>query len=128
MPSRCIFFFSALRAWSTLLSRTRTCTNAPLLVPGLNWGRTGPEIGLLESRGSSRKDVKSPQSPRKPAVLCCRRLVLRAVDGCLTPGFAPLGGIGSHCLRAWICGGAGLHRDLDQHGGPAGETRRRPAW
>src|SRR5262245_12115822 len=26
MPSRCIFFFSALRAWSTLLSRTRTCT------------------------------------------------------------------------------------------------------
>src|SRR5262249_34592095 len=22
----CIFFFSALRAWSTLLSRTRTCT------------------------------------------------------------------------------------------------------
>src|SRR6185437_2057356 len=28
MPSRCIFFFSALRAWSTLLSRTRTCTHA----------------------------------------------------------------------------------------------------
>src|SRR5271165_7069985 len=26
MPSRCIFFFSTLRAWSTLLSRTRTCT------------------------------------------------------------------------------------------------------
>src|SRR5262249_20963246 len=26
MPSRCIFFLSALRAWSTLLSRTRTCT------------------------------------------------------------------------------------------------------
>src|SRR6516165_1272594 len=26
MPSRCIFFFSALRAWSTLLSRTKTCT------------------------------------------------------------------------------------------------------
>jgi hypothetical protein len=25
MPSRCIFFFSTLRAWSTLLSRTRTC-------------------------------------------------------------------------------------------------------
>src|SRR5882724_3660025 len=25
MPSRCIFFLSALRAWSTLLSRTRTC-------------------------------------------------------------------------------------------------------
>jgi len=23
MPSRCIFFFSALRAWSTLLSRTK---------------------------------------------------------------------------------------------------------
>src|SRR5579862_6275927 len=31
MPSRCIFFFSALRAWSTLLSRTRTCTRAPLV-------------------------------------------------------------------------------------------------
>src|SRR5208282_1428250 len=29
MPSRCIFFFSALRAWSTLLSRTRTCTHPP---------------------------------------------------------------------------------------------------
>jgi hypothetical protein len=26
MPSRCIFFFSTLRAWSTLLSRTKTCT------------------------------------------------------------------------------------------------------
>src|SRR6516165_678373 len=25
-PSRCIFFFNALRAWSTLLSRTKTCT------------------------------------------------------------------------------------------------------
>src|SRR6266508_3719163 len=25
MPSRCILFFSTLRAWSTLLSRTRTC-------------------------------------------------------------------------------------------------------
>ncbi len=25
MPSRCIFFFKAFRAWSTLLSRTRTC-------------------------------------------------------------------------------------------------------
>src|SRR3974377_39083 len=30
MPSRCIFFLSALRAWSTLLSRTRTCTLLPL--------------------------------------------------------------------------------------------------
>src|SRR5215472_4861217 len=29
-PSRCIFFFSALRAWSTLLSRTRTCTGTLL--------------------------------------------------------------------------------------------------
>src|ERR1700722_18687519 len=28
--SRCIFFFSALRAWSTLLWRTRTCTRNPL--------------------------------------------------------------------------------------------------
>src|SRR6185312_12872456 len=33
MPSRCIFFLSALRAWSTLLSRTRTCTFAPSLWP-----------------------------------------------------------------------------------------------
>src|SRR5215469_1273496 len=35
MPSRCIFFFSALRAWSTLLSRTRTCTRAPFAVGSL---------------------------------------------------------------------------------------------
>src|SRR5271154_526294 len=40
MPSRCIFFFSALRAWSTLLSRTRTCTRAPLQsVRGICWRR-----------------------------------------------------------------------------------------
>src|SRR5262249_14703108 len=32
IPSRCIFFFSAFRAWSTLLSRTRTCTLAPSLL------------------------------------------------------------------------------------------------
>src|SRR6516225_7736918 len=28
-PSRCIFYFNALRAWSTLLSRTKTCTPIP---------------------------------------------------------------------------------------------------
>src|SRR4051794_15312872 len=37
MPSRCIFFLSALRAWSTLLSRTRTCTRLSFCG---SWGRT----------------------------------------------------------------------------------------
>jgi hypothetical protein len=45
MPSRCIFFFSALRAWSTLLSRTRTCTHPPFqersvwCAGGMKWRR-----------------------------------------------------------------------------------------
>jgi len=31
MPSRCIFFLRARSAWSTLLSRTSTCTLIPFL-------------------------------------------------------------------------------------------------
>ena len=59
MPSRCIFFLSAFRAWSTLLSRTRTCT----LAPSLMFRRVkakAPQNGGFESRGSSRKGLKSP--------------------------------------------------------------------
>src|ERR1044072_9291252 len=40
MPSRCIFFLSALRAWSTLLSRTRTCKRKFLLAQGPDRART----------------------------------------------------------------------------------------
>src|SRR5256886_9879054 len=43
MPSRCIFFFSTLRAWSTLLSRTKTFTRRSssiqrLIVPAFQEG------------------------------------------------------------------------------------------
>src|ERR1035437_6360569 len=41
MPSRCIFFFSTLRAWSTLLSRTSTCTRRSSLIERL----MGPTVG-----------------------------------------------------------------------------------
>jgi hypothetical protein len=39
MPSRCIFFFSARRAWSTSLSRTNTCKS--VLLPSLANHRHG---------------------------------------------------------------------------------------
>src|SRR6185295_4759412 len=50
MPSRCIFFLSAFRAWSTLLSRTRTCTLAPWLLLGRVKAKA-PKTGAL-SRGA----------------------------------------------------------------------------
>src|SRR6516162_6918918 len=37
MPSRCIFFFRALRACSTLLSRTNTCKCFPIVLLSLLW-------------------------------------------------------------------------------------------
>src|SRR5215468_3791466 len=59
MPSRCFFFLSALRAWSTLLSRTRTCTLAPKLMFRRIKAKA-PQNGGFESGGSSRKGLKSP--------------------------------------------------------------------
>src|SRR5476651_2069488 len=63
MTSRCIFFFSAFRACSTLLSRTRTCTLAPSLVARTGFGQKARKGRAFESGGSSRTGVKSPQLP-----------------------------------------------------------------
>src|SRR3984885_15764791 len=64
MPWRCIFFFSALRAWSTLLSRTRTCTRAPFAV-----GSRELQASMAKSRcrlgvACSRSEPESP--PERP--------------------------------------------------------------
>src|SRR5215831_16485450 len=77
MPSRCIFFFSAFRAWSTLLSRTRTCTLAPSLLLGRVKAKA-PQFGGFESGGSSRKGVKSPLEHCKSA---CRTAILHMGRG-----------------------------------------------
>src|SRR5579885_3173633 len=66
MPSRCIFFLSALRAWSTLLSRTRTCTKHPLTVgqSGI-WGllATGKMASTQrQARGCIRSNLKCPHA------------------------------------------------------------------
>src|SRR6185437_9234539 len=61
MPSRCIFFFSALRAWSTLLSRTSTCTLAPSLMPGRirgSKGRKSPENRLSSRAALAEMDLR----------------------------------------------------------------------
>src|SRR6478752_5291440 len=61
MPSRCIFFFSALRAWSTLLSRTSTCTLAPSLMPGRirgSKGRKSPENRLSSRAVLAEMDLR----------------------------------------------------------------------
>ena len=52
-PSRCIFFFSTLRAWSTLLSRTRTCMRRPFdrTVDGPGSGRTDAKSSGLLAHG-----------------------------------------------------------------------------
>src|SRR6202012_871719 len=68
MPSRCIFFFSALRAWSTLLSRTRTCTHPPCQCAEVSalggngkgvWARSLRHLGALSTRGAD----ESPPLP-----------------------------------------------------------------
>jgi len=59
MPSRCIFFFSARRAWSTLLSRTETSTMG---LPSSVWGagnRSGSGAGC-----SGHKVKKRNMPPR----------------------------------------------------------------
>src|SRR5450631_1886561 len=67
MPSRCIFFLSALRAWSTLLSRTRTCTRAPWLFKGRVRVESPVILGLLSRAAIAEKGLrvhwKVPQTP-----------------------------------------------------------------
>src|SRR5690606_30717014 len=55
MPSRCIFFFSARSAWSTLLSRTDTCTwfDAPLTRVDLLVGKNRWPMDLGQPRNST---------------------------------------------------------------------------
>src|SRR5665213_57834 len=48
-PSRCIFFLSTRSAWSTLLSRTRTCTSA--LLHETREGPTRPNPGQGRDEG-----------------------------------------------------------------------------
>src|ERR1700704_6118963 len=62
MPSRCIFFFSTLRAWSTLLSRTRTCTRCPLRsrVDGPGGGRTDGQVARATGVQICRMRVPHP--------------------------------------------------------------------
>jgi hypothetical protein len=55
MPSRCIFFFSTLRAWSTLLSRAKTCTRRSssiqrLIVSAFQEGPGVPGVAIQNSR------------------------------------------------------------------------------
>jgi hypothetical protein len=48
-PSRCIFFFKTLRAWSILLSRTRTCTRPWLRSLVHSQHRHAPHSPLVQS-------------------------------------------------------------------------------
>src|SRR4029079_1196941 len=57
MPSRCIFFLSALTAWSTLLSRTRTCTLAPWLLLGRVTAKA-PKTGALSRAALAEKALR----------------------------------------------------------------------
>src|SRR6516165_11217973 len=58
MPSRCIFLFRALRACSTLLSRTNTCKCFPIVLLSLLWSGDpddfrvahGVNVGLRSGR------------------------------------------------------------------------------
>src|SRR5450756_132245 len=68
MPSRCIFFLSALRAWSTLLSRTRTCTLAPSLFRGRVEVESPAITGLLSRAAIAEKGLRVHRSvPEMPA-------------------------------------------------------------
>src|SRR5581483_5920083 len=60
MPSRCIFFFSALRAWSTLLSRTRTCTRR------ISFSIRSAKCGCAEGQGGLPS--RAPIAECKPKV------------------------------------------------------------
>src|SRR5882762_2230081 len=73
MPSRCIFFLSALRAWSTLLSRTRTCTpdSSRLILPDAAWSEPGVLPPLMRSRGLPSRGAIAEMRPtvyRLPAL------------------------------------------------------------
>ena len=61
MPSRCIFFFSARSAWSTLLSRTETCK---LFTPSRNFKLLTAQghrwLALLIARHSRKAKTLSP--------------------------------------------------------------------
>src|SRR5438477_6577862 len=48
MPSRCIFFFKTRRAWSTLLSRTRTCKECSFRLLPIG-ARCAPDPQLMDS-------------------------------------------------------------------------------
>src|ERR1035437_611959 len=68
MPSRCIFFLSAFRAWSTLLSRTRTCTLAPSLFRGRVEVESPAITGLLSRAAIAEKGLRVHRSvPEMPA-------------------------------------------------------------
>ena len=101
-PSRCIFFFSALRAWSTLLSRTRTCTRRSSSIERLMgpWPRRPgllahgyAHAGADGTRGTNqRRFLKSclPMAPGLP--------IGRSGDFGTSPFFGQLFGQASACL------------------------------
>src|ERR1700761_4363819 len=68
MPSRCIFFFSARSAWSTLLSRTRTCTVYRRSIERIkNWPRmrVHPRSSGFNSTGAGRGKEESSLRRRR---------------------------------------------------------------
>jgi len=71
-PSRCIFFFSTLRACSTLLSRTRTSTRRSLSIERVK----RPTAKAPEPR---RTDMHNPRSDDT-----CRKNQLRYLTMCLS--------------------------------------------
>src|SRR5690606_3094175 len=70
-PSRCIFFLRARRAWSTLLSRTRTCTavGSPFAGRANRFGRKysrSDSARYHKRRGSVNRLVGTAGEPPAP--------------------------------------------------------------
>src|SRR5437660_2120429 len=118
MPSRCIFFLSALRAWSTLLSRTRTCTRRSFFDRVPRWGgpiqSTRRGCAAAERAASSAADLKFLHRLRQTHFRNFKsksgtRIICLLVP-LLLPKFVSEGAAMYHELRKRGTSRGGLHR------------------